>query len=102
MKKSKFTESQTNLTQLRLQNNQLTGVIAETLDSFIANIPDYRLAGNNFACPYPSALEAYFQANSETGKPAATATPTPTLPLFGLLTMAGLLGWVGARRLGRH
>ena len=33
--------------------------------------------------------------------PAATATPVPALPLFGLLTLGGLLGLFGLRKLNK-
>jgi hypothetical protein len=53
-----------NLWMLDIANNQLTGVISEALGSFIASMQTYDLVGNQFSCPYPTALAAYFSANA--------------------------------------
>ena len=52
------------LTHLFLQSNQLTGLISEELGEQIA-AKSFSLADNDFDCPHPSSLEAYFESIGE-------------------------------------
>jgi len=70
-----------NLRDLYLHNNNLTGVIDESLGDFIAKYR-FELYGNNFDCPYPTALLEYFARNEELCAEAASGLPIWVLYLL--------------------
>ena len=56
------------LTELRVSDNELTGIISETMGNFIART-NYSLIGNQFICPYPSALVEHFADEQDSCTP---------------------------------
>jgi hypothetical protein len=67
---------------LYLNNNQLSGVISESLGDYIAGLSLYDLTSNEFACPYPTALEQYFTAVGESCVLAASVPSAVVIEQF--------------------
>lgn len=84
------------------------GTTTQSIDCFaLEGTADTAITIDDSQCPSGSTSSAqnvniYFDFNTASGSVAAVAapsTPVPTLPLFGLLTLGGLLGFFGLRKL---
>jgi len=84
------------------------GTTTQSVDCFaLEGTADTAITIDDSQCPSGSTSSAqnvniYFDFNTASGSAAAPsepAIPVPTLPLFGLLTLGGLLGLFGLRKL---
>ena len=81
------------------------GTTTQSIDCFaLEGTADTAITIYDAQCPSGSTSSAqnvaiYFDFKTASGSVVAPATPVPTLPLFGLLTLGGLLGLFGLRKL---
>ena len=81
------------------------GTTTQSIDCFaLEGTADTAITIDDSQCPSGNAssaqdAELYVDFNTASGSVAAPPTPVPALPLFGLLTLGGLLGLFGLRKL---